>query len=206
MIDTLVMCPALSPRFFGDLTSRVRKLPLRFLDPAYPPRDLHLRLATVREAIFATLQEAMKETPASRVGIMGYSIGGYLGVQAAAQLPEPPGAFILVASPASWALRRSEPNFDRIMSIYGSHGIDTYSLVKEMEQIPAEQEADQTAGRLGAWTLLLRGRDDQNVSMEHARRYQAALGDKASLVELEGDHFLRGQEQRLAGEVRRFLH
>lgn len=206
MIETLVMCPALSPRFFGDLTSRVRKLPLRFVDPAYPPRDLRLRLSTVRQAILSTLQEAVNETPPERVGVMGYSIGGYLGVQAAAQLPEPPGAFILVASPASWALRRSEPNFDRIMSIYGSHGIDTYSLVKEMEQIPVDQEADEVAGRLGVRTLLLRGRDDQNVSLEHARRYQAALGDKANLVELEGDHFMRGQEQRLASEVRRFLH
>jgi pimeloyl-ACP methyl ester carboxylesterase len=205
MIDTLVMCPALSPRFFGNLTSRVRKFPLRFLEPTYPPRDLHLRLATIRQSILATLQEATKDTPARQVGLLGYSIGGYLGVQAAAQLPEPPGAFILLASPASWALRRTEPNFDRIMSIYGSYGIDTYSLVKEMEQIPPQEEADQVAGRLGVRTLLLRGREDHNVSLEHARRYQATLGDKATLVELDGDHFLRGQEQRLASEIRRFL-
>ena len=205
MIDTLVMCPALSPRFFGDLTSRVRKLPLRFLDPTYPARDSNMRLATLRQAILATLQEAVKDTPASRVGVMGYSIGGYLGVQAAAQLPEPLGAFVLVASPASWALRRAEPNFDRIMSIYGRQGIDTYSLVKEMEQIPPEQEADAVAGRLDVRTLYLRGRGDQNVSIDHARRYQAALREKATLVELDGDHFLRDQEARIASEVRRFL-
>lgn len=206
MIDTLVMCPALSPRFFGDLTSRVRKLPLRFLDPTYPPRDLHLRLASLRQTILATLQEAVKDTPASQVGVLGYSIGGYLGVQAAAKLPEPPGAFILIASPASWALRQSEPNFDRIMSIYGSHGIDTYSLVKEMEQIPPESEADRVAGTLGVRTLILRGHDDQNISLEHAGRFQASLGHKATLIELDGDHFLRGQERRIADEVRRFLH
>lgn len=200
------MCPALSPRFFGDLTSRVRKLPLRFLEPAYPPRDSNMRLATLRSAILATMQDAARDgTPPNRIGVLGYSIGGYLGVQAAAQLASPPGALILIASPASMALRRSEPNFDRVMTSYGSKGLDTYSLVKEMEQIPPELEADQVAGRLGVPTLCLRGRNDPNISPEHMRRFQAALGGRATFVELDGDHFLHGQEGRIASEVRRFL-
>jgi pimeloyl-ACP methyl ester carboxylesterase len=206
MVDTIVMCPALSARFFGDLTSRIRKLPLRFVDVTYPPRDLHMRLSTLRQAISTTIDGVLREgTRPQDVAVLGYSIGGYLGIQAAAAMPERPGALILLASPASWALRRSEPNFDRIMTIYGSQGIDTYSLVKEMEQIPAEEEADAVAGRLGVRTLYIRGKADTNISPEHPRRFHQALGPLAHVVELDGDHFLHGQEKRLADEVRRFL-
>lgn len=206
MVDTIVMCPALSARFFGDMTSRIRKLPLRFVDVTYPARDLRMRLATVRQVITATLEGVLREgTPAKDVAVLGYSIGGYLGVQAAASMPEKPGAFILLAAPASWALRRSEPNFDRVMSIYGTYGLDTYSLVKEMGQIPPEQEADAVAGRLSVPTLYIRGKADTNISPEHPRRFQQSLGPLATLVELEGDHFLHGQEKRLADEIRRFL-
>lgn len=206
MVDTIVMCPALSARFFGDMTSRIRKLPLRFVDVTYPARDLNMRLATVRQAITTTLEAVLRDgTRAQDVAVLGYSIGGYLGIQAAGSLPEKPAAFILLAAPASWALRRSEPNFDRIMTIYGRQGIDTYSLVKEMEQIQPDQESDAVAGRLGVRTLYIRGKADGNISPEHPRRYEQSLGPLAHVVELEGDHFLAGQEKRLADEVRRFL-
>lgn len=206
MIDTLVMCPAFSTRFFGTLTSRIRKLPLRFVDVPYPARDSNLRLATVRNSIAATLQDLWRDgTRPQDTAILGYSLGGYLGVQAAASLPEKPGAFILLAAPASWALRRTEPSFDNILSAYGSRGIDTDALVKEMQEILPTEEAAVVAGRLGVPLLYLHGKTDANISAQHPQRFREHVGPLATIVELEGDHFLHGQEARLAREMRRFL-
>jgi surfactin synthase thioesterase subunit len=200
------MCPAFSPRFFRQITAQVRRLPLRFVDVEYPPRDYRFRLAHARQAIVATFQDLVQQgTPADRIGILGYSLGGYLGVQAAAGLPEKPGAFILLAAPASWARRREEPSFGRMVAIYGTYGLDTAALVDETKTFAASEEADAVAARLQVPTLILHGRDDQNVLFDHAVRFRNAIGAKAVLKELAGDHFLRGHERAIANHLRRFL-
>ena len=105
------------------------------------------------------------------VTVLGHSAGGQLALYAASKVPV--RRVLALAAPCD--LRRGHgPAVHAFLGGTPAEVPERYAAASPVELAP-----------LGVPTLLVHGRNDATVSVEHSRNYKAAAGDEAELVELD---------------------
>lgn len=105
------------------------------------------------------------------VTVLGHSAGGQLALYAASKTPV--ARAVALAAPCD---------------LVTGFGPSVHAFLGgRPEEVPERYEAASplALAPIGVPTLLVHGRDDGTVSVEHSRRYAAAAGEEARLIELE---------------------
>lgn len=205
----MLLCGAYDAAFLNPLSAALAKLNI-------PTASLPLRPFTIpddkgqylehreRDALAALekLHRANKE-----VILLGYSIGGYIAARVLGKQKAAASALILISAPSSLArLCASSP--DSFLHIHvkvfksAEAGLSFVDEVKAMDPI---DEAEGAAHGLSTPTLMIYGSQDQNVPVAEGTRLRRSIGQAATMVVLNSDHYFRGKEDEIAQSVHQFL-
>lgn len=135
---------------------------------------------------------AQPEVDPAWLGVAGLSLGGMIAALTAGRTPEVRAVALWAAVAHLGELFQAGGDAERMDELAAQGYIDFGGLAVGPALVMQAMTTDPVAALAsgsGAPVLVLHGTGDETVPVEHARRYAAALGERAELETLEGaDH------------------
>ena len=146
------------------------------------------------------------------LGLLGYSLGGFHAVRITAS-GEAPVRFLVLMAPLVDTRKLVEhieqdyhTTFGEVLHSYkGALRGDPELWLEEEKGFRGDEQPLSLASRISVPLLLLHGKHDNNIPVDHMLLLKDAWRSPCKLVTFDTDHEFKSQESRVASEVDGFV-